>query len=276
MKKLLDIFNILPCIKLIWRNRSLLKQMVVRLITARYKGSTLGLLWNVIHPLMMLTIYTFVFSVVFNARWGVQSAADSKGAFAIILFCGMAVFSIFSEAANLSATQITGNPNYVKKVLFPLLLLPLSQVLASFILGLIWVALLFLGAVFIYGNISWTMLFLPLIWLPLFLFTLGISCFVSSLTVYFKDTPYILQVILQVLFFVTPIFYPITAVPERLQIFLKVNPLTLLIEETRKVFLYAQMPDWNFFAISLATGIAVCLLGVAWFNKTQKGFADVL
>ena len=276
MKKFFNIFNIIPSLQLIWQNRSLLKQMIRRMIAAKYKGSMLGVLWNVIHPLMMLTIYTYVFSVVFKAKWGVQSAADSKGAFAIILFCGMTVFSIFSEAVTLAATQITTNTNYVKKVVFPLIILPASQVLTSFILGLVWVGLLFIGTVFIYGNLSWTMLLLPVVWLPLFLFTMGIGCFVASLSVYFRDTPYILQVILQVLFFMTPIFYPVSAVPERLQIFLKLNPLTMMIEESRKVFLYAQMPDWNFFMISAAVGIAVFWLGIAWFNKTQKGFADVL
>ena len=186
------------------------------------------------------------------------------------------MFSIFSDAVTLSATQITGNANFVKKVVFPLIILPISQVLTSFILGLVWVVLLFIGTVFIYGNLSWSMLLLPVVWFPLLLFTLGISCFVSSLSVYFRDTPYIIQVILQVLFFMTPIFYPVSAVPEKLQIFLKVNPLTMMIEETRKVFLYAKMPDWNFFMISTAVGFAVFWLGLAWFNKTQKGFADVL
>ncbi len=276
MKELINILNPVPGIKLICRNRTLLKQMVRRNVQSKYQGSALGIAWSVIHPLMMLIIYTYVFSVVFKARWGVQNASETKGAFAIILFCGMAVYSIFSEAVSLSATQITGNANYVKKVVFPLPLLPVSQVVSSFVQGLVWVVLLLLGAIFIYGNISWTMLLLPLVWLPLFLFTLGISCFVASLGVYFRDTPYVLQVILQVLFFITPIFYPISAVPEKLQILLKINPLTMMIEETRKVLLYAQVPDWKFFAVSLAVGIAVFILGFAWFNKTQKGFADVL
>ena len=173
-----NIFNLHSCLKQIWQNRSLLKQMIKRLIAAKYQGSTLGILWNVIHPLMMLTIYTYVFSVVFKAKWGAHNVADSKGAFAIILFCGMTMFSIFSDAVTLSATQITGNANFVKKVVFPLIILPISQVLTSFILGLVWVVLLFIGTVFIYGNLSWSMLLLPVVWFPLLLFTLGISsCF---------------------------------------------------------------------------------------------------
>lgn len=276
MKDLFNILNPLPNLKLVYSNRSLLKQLVKRIIAAKYQGAALGILWNLIHPLMMLTIYTYVFSVVFKSRWGAGSVSDSKGAFAVILFCGMAVYSIFSESVSLSANQIITNPNYVKKVVFPLPLLPLSQVLASFVQGLIWVFLLLCGAIFIYGNISWSMLLLPVVWMPLFLFTLGISYFVSSLSVYCRDTPYVLQVIMQVLFFITPIFYPISAVPEKLQFILKTNPLTMIIEETRKVLLYASMPDWNFFAITLAVGAAVFILGFAWFNKTQKGFADVL
>ena len=276
MKEFFKILNPIPGVELIFRNYSLLKQLVKRLISAKYQGSALGIIWSIIHPLMMLVIYTYVFSVVFKARWDEALNDASKGSFAVIIFCGMTVYSIFSDSITLAANQILNNPNYVKKVVFPLLLLPVSQVLACFIQGAIWVFLLFIGAVFIHGNLSWHMLLLPVIWMPLFLFTLGIACFVSSLSVYCRDTPYVLQVILQVLFFITPIFYPISKVPQNLQIILQVNPLTLMIEETRKVFLYAQMPDWSFFGITLLVGVTVFILGFAWFNKTQKGFADVL
>lgn len=275
MGKIINILNPLPGLQLLFRNRALLKQLVRRNVISKYQGSILGILWNIIHPLMMLCIYTFVFSVVFQSRWG-TGVGPSKGSFAIILFCGMTVYSIFADAVNMSAIQITLNPNYVKKVVFPLPLLPFAQVLSSFVQGAVWLALLLAGAVFIYGNISWTMLYLPVVLFPFFLFTLGISYFVASLTVYLRDTPYILGVVLQVLFFVTPIFYPVEAVPERFRGYLQINPLTTIIEETRKVLLYAQTPDWNFFAISLAVGVVVFLLGFAWFNKTQKGFADVL
>ena len=275
MRRIINILDPLPGLRLIFRNGALLRQLVRRNIISKYQGSALGIFWNAVHPLMRLCIYTFVFSVVFKARWGTDTSA-TREFFAVNLFCGMTIYSIFSDAVNMSAVQITLNPNYVKKVVFPLPLLPLSQVISSFIQGLVWILLLFIGATVFCSSLSWTMLFLPLILLPLFLFTLGISYFLSSLTVYLRDTPYILGVILQVLFFATPIFYPVEQVPEKFRTVLQINPLTIMIEESRKVMLLSQTPDWKFFGISLAVGIVVFLLGFAWFNKTQKGFADVL
>jgi len=199
-----------------------------------------------------------------------------RGAFAIIMFCGLALFNIFSEAVNLNCGIVVGNTNLVKKVIFPLEILPLSQTIASFAVGMVWFFLLFLGTVFVFGQISFTMLLLPLILLPLFLFTLGVSFFVSSLSVYVRDTPYLVGVLLQILFFMTPIFYPIAAIPERFRWPLQLNPLTILIEEARKVFLYGELPDWRFLGAACLISLLVLHLGFLWFHKTKKGFADVL
>ena len=174
IKHIFNILNPIPGLQQIWNARELLINLVKRNISVRYKGSMLGVLWSIVQPLMMLCIYTYVFSVVFKARWG-ENVGSSKGGFAIILFCGMALYSVFSESITLSSTQITSNVNFVKKVVFPLQLLPLAQVLSSFVLGGIWLILLLFGAVFIFGNISWSMLLLPLVLLPFFLFTLGIA-----------------------------------------------------------------------------------------------------
>lgn len=272
LREVCDITELPRCV---FRNRTLLSQFVKRNIAVRYRGSMLGLVWSFVQPLMMLSVYTFVFSVVFKARWGVD-VGGGRGAFAIVMFCGMAIFNIFSESVNTCCGVVTGNPNLVKKVIFPLEVLPVAQTVSSFILGMVWFILLFFGAVFIFGKISFTMLLLPLILLPLFLFSLGISCFVASLGVYVRDTSYVVQVVLQVLFFMTPIFYPIQAVPEKFRWPLRLNPLTLLIEEARKVFLYGQFPDWKFLGAAFLISLVVLQLGFVWFEKTKKGFADVL
>ena len=274
-RQIAEALNPLPGLRIILRNRSLLFYLVKRNISSKYQGSMLGLLWSFIQPLMMLCIYTYVFSVVFKARWG-EGIGSSKGAFAIILFCGMSLYAVFSEAVTLSANVVVNNANLVKKVVFPLVLLPLSQAFASFLQGCVWLFLLLAGAVFVYGNLSWSMLLLPLILLPFMLFTMGISFFTASLTVYIRDTPYVLNVILQIFFFLTPIFYPVSAVPVSFRKFLLFNPLTCMIEQTRMVLLYARTPDWKFIGISLFIGIVVFILGFGWFNKTQKGFADVI
>ena len=271
----LGLFNPLLIPKTIYHNRDLLEQLVKRNVVFRYRGSALGLVWSIVQPLVMLCVYTFVFSVVFKARWGME-LEDSRGAFAIVMFCGMAIYNIFSESVNLSSMIIVGNPNYVKKVIFPLEILPISQAFSSFLLGGIWFVLLFLGVVFVFGSVSWTMLLLPVILFPLLLLVIGLGLFVSSLTVYLRDISYVVGVLLQILFFMTPIFYPLNAVPERFQWVLRLNPLTMIIEEGRKVFLFGMLPDWRFFIVTLVCGIIVAQLGFAWFAKTRKGFADVL
>lgn len=268
------IFDVTLLPRIIRNNISLLWQLSIRNISSRYRGSWLGLIWCFVQPLMMLCVYTFVFSIVFKARWG--DLGGGRGTFAIVMFCGMALYTIFAECVSGNCAVITSNPNFVKKVIFPLEILPLAQTLSSFILGTVWFVLLFLGTIFIYGTISWTMLLLPLVLIPLFLFSLGVSYFVASFGVFVRDTSYVVQVILQILFFMTPIFYPIKAVPEEYRWPLQVNPLTLMIEEARNVFLYGRLPSWEFLGIAFLVSLLTLQLGFAWFYKTKKGFADVL
>ncbi len=275
MRLLKEVLDISAPWRVVLRNRSLLWQFVKRNVAVRYRGSMLGLVWSFVQPLMMLCVYTFVFSIVLKARWG-MGTGDSKGAFAIIMFCGMALYNIFAECVASSCGVVVANPNLVKKVIFPLEVLPLAQTFSTFILSTVWFILLFLGAIFIYGKVSLTMLLLPLVLFPLFLFTQGISYFVASLGVYVRDTSYVVQVILQILFFMTPIFYPITVVPKQYRWPLEANPLTILIEQARNVFLYGRLPDWTFLGIAFLISVIVLQLGFVWFSRTKKGFADVL
>ena len=225
LRKLIAIFDVTSLLRTVICHRELVWQMTMRNVLQRYRGSVLGLVWSFVFPLMMLCVYTFVFSVVFKARWGVD-IEGGRGGFAVIMFCGMAMYNLFSEAVSGSCGVVTGNPNLVKKVIFSLEILPLVQTLSTFILGTAWFVLLFCGGCFILGTLSWTMLLLPLVLLPLVFFTLGVSYVVASLGVYIRDTQYAIGVILQILFFATPIFYPITAVPERFRIYLEMNPLS--------------------------------------------------
>lgn len=262
-------------VRILINNKALLKQLVLRNISLRYKGSLLGFLWTFLIPLIMLSVYTFIFSVVFKSRWNVD-AGDNRGSFAIIMFCGISMYNMFSESISSSCSAIVGNPNFVKKVIFPLELLPLAQTISSFIVGLVWFLLVFLGTVFIFGKVGFTMLILPLVLLPLFLFSLGFSYFVASISVYIRDTQYIVGVVLQVLFFMTPVFYPIQAVPEKFRFVLQLNPLAVLIEQARNVFLFGNYPDWSQLGIVFLVSYIVFQLGFIWFMKIRKGFADVL
>lgn len=277
LRKVLTLLDLTVVPRIALGNRSLLWQMTRRNIETRYRGSVLGLVWSFVQPLMMLVVYTFVFSVVFKARWGVEVAGgESKGAFAVIMFCGMAMFNLFSEAVNMSCGCITGNVNLVKKVIFPLEILPLVQTLTTFILGQAWFILLFFGTWLILGNLSWTMLLLPVVLMPLIVFTLGIAYLVASFGVFVRDTSYVVGVILQILFFATPIFYPINAVPERFRVWLEMNPLTVFMDQARNVFLYGRLPDWGYLCIAVLVSLAVLQVGYFFFTRTKRGFADVL
>ena len=275
LRKVLLLFDLLMIPRMVIRNSSLLWQMTRRNVEVRYRGSALGLVWSFVQPMMMLTVYTFVFSVVFKARWGADTVGG-KGAFAVIMFCGMAMYNLFSEAVSSSCGCIVGNPNFVKKVIFPLEILPLAQTLSTFVLGMAWFVLLFLGAVFILGKISLTMLLLPVVLVPLMLFTLGVAYFAAAFGVYVRDTQYVIGVVLQILFFMTPIFYPINAVPERFRIWLEMNPLTVMIEQGRNVFLYGRLPDWGYLGVAVLISLVVLQFGYFFFARTKRGFADVL
>ncbi|MBS1371413.1 MAG: ABC transporter permease [Lentisphaeria bacterium] len=273
-EKIQPLFDLSLGERLIWCNRDLLSQLVQRNIHARYRGSLFGLLWSFIQPLLMLCIYTFVFGVIFQLRWG--GSTDSKSAFAVVMLCGMSIFQIFSESVNGSCRIIVGNRNYVKKVRFPLEILPVSQVFSALILGSAWFILILLGVIFILGSLNWTILLLPLTLIPLLFLSLGCSWFVASLGVYVRDTPYCVAVILQMLYFMTPIFYPTSAVPEGFRWLHRINPLALIVEETRKILVYGVLPDWRLLALALAASIVVAQLGLLWFIRTKRGFADVI
>ena len=262
-------------VNIILKNKYLLKQLVRRNIETRYKGSSLGLLWSFVQPLMMLCVYTFIFSLVLKARWGIETDGG-RGSFAIIMFCGMTIFNIFSESVVSSCSIILGNQSYVKKVVFPLEILPIAQVLSTVILSSVWFILLFAGTLILLNTISWTMLLLPFTIIPLIMFTTGICFFMSSLGVYIRDVQHLIAVVMQILFFMTPIFYPLQAVPEKFRWILQLNPLALIVSETRKILLYGQQPDWILVGISFVVGAVVLQLGLVWFMKTKKGFADVL
>ncbi|MBQ9336577.1 MAG: ABC transporter permease [Lentisphaeria bacterium] len=272
----MKLINPLPCIKLMVENRFLLGQLVHRNFEARFKGSYLGLIWSFVQPLMMLSVYTFVFTYVLKAKFGVPIEDTRPGAFPMIMFCGMAVFNIFSDTVNSCSTIVNTNSNLVKKVVFPLELLPMSQALVCFIFGLIWFFLLMFGVIFILNSLRWTALLVPLMLVPLFLFSAGCGFIVSAFGVYIRDLPYMIGVVLQILFFMTPIFYSVKSVPPQFQVFLYLNPLCEMVEQTRVVFLYGQFPNWSYVVILWLGSILVFHFGFLLFSKLKKGFADVL
>jgi lipopolysaccharide transport system permease protein len=276
MHSILALLNPMLGVRIVLRNRDLLTQMLLRNLASRYRGSILGFVWSFAYPLMMLAVYTFVFGVVFKARWGIEALADNRAAYPLIMFCGMSVYNIFSESVSFSTSVIAQNPSYVKKVVFPLEILPLCTVLTSLVFGLAWFALLLLGIFVFLHQAFWTMLLLPLALLPLLFLSAGVSFLMASLGVYLRDMQPLVGIVLQVLIFMTPIFSPVSLVPENLRWVLLLNPLTSIVEHTRMLLLYGQLPDALPFLASLCFSLIVFQLGLAWFAKTKKGFADVM
>jgi lipopolysaccharide transport system permease protein len=258
----------------LWKNRLLVSQMSKREISARYKESMLGFLWSILNPVLMLAVYTFVFGVVFKAKWS-QEVVD-HAQFALVLFCGLIVFTLFSECVLRSPTLILNNSVYVKKVVFPLETLAfvsLGTALFNFAISLV----VLLGfALALEFPLHPTLALLPVVLLPLLLLILGLSWLLSSLGVFLRDINQIIGVLMSVLLFMSPIFFPLSAVPEKFHAVLELNPLAHLIEFSRDVVLWGKAPDWNAWSIQLLLGAIICWAGYVWFQKTRKGFADVL
>lgn len=258
----------------LWRNRELLVALVQREVLGRYRGSVMGVMWSFFNPILMLAVYTFVFSVVFKARWNV--ASESKTEFALVLFAGLIAYGIFSECVNRAPTLIISNPNYVKKVVFPLELLPVVTMGAALFHGLVSTGVWFIFYFFFFGLPPATALLLPFVFLPLILLTMGLSWLLASLGVYLRDVAQVVTVLTGVLMFMSPVFYPISALPSEFQSILLMNPLTASIEMLRDVIYWGRTPDVQTYVANLILGLVVAWLGFAWFQKTRKGFADVL
>ncbi|MBF0274865.1 MAG: ABC transporter permease [Nitrospinae bacterium] len=259
------------CLK---RNRDLLLRLTKRDIIGRYSGSFIGIFWSLINPLFMLIVYTFVFSVVFKMKWGI--GGESKTEFALLLFSGLIVHSLFAECINRAPSTILANVNYVKKVIFPLEILPWINMGTALFHSLASFCILLIFYLFIHFSFNVTVFLLPFVLLPLVFITMGISWFLASLGVYVRDVGQVTPTISVTLLFVSPVFYPISSLPEKYQIFLYLNPLTFIIEQVRGILLLGNMPNWTGLLIYFVVSIIIAWLGLFWFQKTRKGFADVL
>ncbi|MGQ7908901.1 ABC transporter permease [Burkholderia sp. BC1] len=258
----------------LWRNRELIKTSAKREVLGRYRGSFLGLLWSFFNPLLMLAVYTFVFSIVFKARWNLES--DSKTEFALMLFAGLMVFNLFGESISRAPSLVLGNVNYVKKVIFPLEILPVVTLLSALFHGMISLGVWLLAYLVFFGLPHAAVLYLPLIMLPFLLFIMGLSWLLASLGVFLRDVSQFIGTIISVLMFMTPIFYPVTALPEEFRQWLYLNPITSVIEQVRDVLYWGRSPDFALLTIHTMASAVMAWLGFAWFQKTRKGFADVL
>ncbi len=268
--------SLIALVQSLWRNRQLIRQMTKREVIGRYKGSVMGLAWSFFNPIFMLMVYTFVFSEVFKSRWGTIGDSGSKTQFAVVLFVGMITLTLFSEAINRAPRVILSNVNYVKKVIFPLEILPVVAMGAALFHSFISLIVLATALVIFNGYVHWTAVFLPLVILPLVILTLGFSWILASLGVFIHDVGQTVAMLTSMLMFISPVFYPVSAVPESFRVYLMANPLTFIIEQAREVLIWGHLPDWAGLGVYTLVASIVAWLGFAWFQKTRKGFADVL
>ncbi|KAB8143365.1 ABC transporter permease [Chloroflexia bacterium SDU3-3] len=267
--------NPIAMVRHLWQHRDLIQQFTKREIEGRYKGSFLGLFWSFINPLILLLIYTFVFGVVMKSRWSI-SQESSLSEFALILFCGLIAFNIFSECAGKASNIITSVPNYVKKVVFPLEILPVSTLGSALFHGAISLGILLVAKLIITGTLQLTLLLLPIIMLPLLFLCLGLMWFLASMGVFIRDIGYTVALVLQVLFFLTPIFYPIESIPQPFNAIIRLNPMASIADNFRRSIIWGTSPSWyGWLAWTALTG-SIMILGYAWFMKTKKAFADVI
>jgi lipopolysaccharide transport system permease protein len=258
----------------LWRNRSLIKALTQREVIGRYRGSVMGILWSFLNPVFMLLVFTFVFSVVFKARW--SGGSDSKTEFALILFAGLIVFNLFAECVNRAPGLILANVNYVKKVVFPLEILPWVALGSALFHALISLVVWLIAYLILFGVPHITVLLLPLVFLPFLLFVIGLSWALASLGVFLRDVSQFTGLITTAMMFLSPIFYPVSALPEAYRHLLLLNPLTPVIEQAREVLFWGKVPDMAILSVYLVGSALIAWLGFAWFQKTRKGFADVL
>lgn len=256
------------------KHKFLIIETTKREIKNRYKGSVFGALWIFITPLIMLAVYTFVFSVVFQARWDIGNG--SKAEFASIVYFGMILFNFFSETVNRASSQIQSNINYVKKVVYPLETLTITTTAANLFFFISNMVVWVLFYITLVGMLPVTALLLPITLIPLVLLTVGVSWFVAAIAAYLKDTTQIVMFSTTALMFLSPIFYPISAIPENFQAFVMLNPIADIIEMNRQLVIAGKLPSPTAFAISMFSTGFVALIGLFIFQKLRKGFSDAL
>jgi homopolymeric O-antigen transport system permease protein len=270
--------NPLAAASRLWRIRGLTTQFTIREIQGRYKGSYLGLLWSMINPLLMLAVFTFVFGYLFQSRWSSGHGHESIMDYTLNLYGGMIAFNIFSESVVKASTLIVTNPNYVKKVIFPLEVLPLSVIASAAFHALLSLAILLVISAFDGIPPHWTLIYVPVVCVPLILLASGMSWFLAALGVFLRDLGHVISVLVQLLFYLTPIVYPASMLEGSpwAQRLMKFNLMATIVENFRAVVNAGNSPHWLALGVATAVCLVIALAGYAWFMAIKRAFADVL
>ncbi|HET7535613.1 MAG TPA: ABC transporter permease [Candidatus Didemnitutus sp.] len=267
--------KLMPFAADLWKHRGLLWQFTLRNVELRHKGSHLGLVWSFLNPLLMLGLYVFVFGYIFGGTFGIVPN-ESRIEYALGIFLGLTLFHIVAEVLGLSPTVIVSNPNFVKKVIFPLEVLPAANVGAGIFHLLISLALVLLGILFFGPSLTIEVLWLPVILLPLVLMLLGLAWLFSAVGVFFRDIGQVMQFVSMGLMFSSAVFYSAQKIPAAAWMILRFNPILLAIELARDAVLWHRPVNFAHLAYLYACAVVICYLGHAAFRRMKPAFADVL
>lgn len=259
------------------KENEIIKQLTIRDMALKYKGSKLGFCWAAINPLLMLSIYTLIFSQVFKARWG-NSIAESENPiyFGLNIFCGLIVFNMYAECMTRGPKSISSNPNYVKKIIFPLSTLGVTIVGSTLMQAIINCGALILIQLAFMSNIPATVIAIPFVWLPVIMQLLGITWLLSVIGIFVRDIEQITNALISALMFMSPIFYPSEALPESIRWVSTVNPLTYGIEQTRNVLIKGNMTPLGDWIVQLGLSLVMCQSAYWLLKRTKKYFGDLL
>lgn len=260
----------------IWNQRHLIKVLVLRELAQRFMGSYLGRFWLVLAPFIMLAIYAYFFGEIFQAKWNLSSNGESLVSFALMIFSGLLLHQFFADSISRAPDLVLSNPNYVKKIIFPTEILAVVALLATLIQMCIGVLVLLLVFALTSHTLYWTWLLLPFIYLPFIFITLGLSWILSALGVFLRDLRQIMQFVSAALLFLSPVFYPMDKLPEGLQLLKYVNPLIVVIEQSRIALFTGKMPDWSVLAVCSLVALGVSYIGLYFFVRSKPAFADVI
>ena len=256
-------------------HRELILRLAGREVTQRFQGSLLGVAWMVLTPLLTAAVFTFVFSAVFQTRWG-GTTPTGPFDFAILLLVGMAVHSVFAEAVGRAPILIVSQASYVTKVIFPIEVLPAVVVLSSLVNAVITVCIVLVGQLLLNGVFHWTAIFWPLVMAPYLIFVAALVMFFAACGVFLRDLSQVVSLLVTVTLFLTPIFYPLNAVPGAFRTVMRLNPLTSIVEQSRTVIVFGGLPDFVSLALYTLCSLAALALSFWLFQRLRPGFADVL
>ena len=271
--------NPLHLIKGLNRYMQLLRQFIWWEVNDRYRGAALGMLWTILVPLLRLSVYTFVFSILLGGRnviWGLDSNFDVGK----MIFCGVIMFSVFSESVGKASRLMWINKSYVKNIVFPLEIIPVTIAGVAVVNSFFGMGVLIFMELLSSGSLHWTLIYLPLVYLPLIFFVIGISWILAALGVFSRDIDNLMQSLIQMLFFLSGIIFPLerlmAMVPDQWEWVLRLNIVSSVVDDARRIVLEGRAPDWFWLNVNLLFTIMLLIVGYACFMSNKRGFADVI